>query len=100
MTDNNFYDKLANEGEYVDKLYAKTITCMIFNDEKPVQIIRIDGINSSKFIILKKKNSGSEKVTSTSFWIDKTDAVFLTAWFSQRYPHCEFEQFQSKKAVT
>ena len=99
MTDNNFYDKLA-EGEYVDKLYAKTITCMIFNDEKPVQIIRIDGINSSKFIILKKKNSGSEKVTSTSFWIDKTDSVFLTAWFSQRYPNCEFEQFQSKKAVT
>ena len=76
MTDNNFYDKLA-EGEYVDKLYAKTITNMIFNDEKPIQIIRIDGINSSKFIILKKKNSGSEKVTSTSFWIDKTDAVSL-----------------------
>ena len=31
MTDNDFYDKLANEGEYVDKLYAKTITNMIFS---------------------------------------------------------------------
>lgn len=99
MTDNNFYDNLA-EGEYVDKLFAKIITNMIFNDETPVRIIRIDSINSSKFIILKKKNSGSEKVSTTSFWINKTDSVFLTAWFSQRYPNCEFEQFQSKKAVT
>jgi len=98
MTDNNFYDNLA-EGEYVDKLFAKIITNMIFNDETPVRIIRIDSINSSKFIILKKKNSGSEKVSTTSFWINKTDSVFLTAWFSQRYPNCEFEQFQSKKAV-
>ena len=54
MTDNNFFDKLA-EGEYVDKLYAKTITNMFFNDETPIQIIRIDSINSSKFIILKKE---------------------------------------------
>lgn len=99
MTDSDFYDKLA-EGEYVDKLFAKIITNMIFNDERPLQIIRVDGINSSKFIILKKKNSGTEKVSSTSFWVPKTDSVFVTAWFSQRYPHCEFEQFQSKKAVT
>ena len=54
MTDNNFFDKLA-EGEYVDKLYAKTITNMFLNDETPIQIIRIDSINSSKFIILKKE---------------------------------------------
>ena len=99
MTDNDFYDKLA-EGEYVDKLYAKTISNMIFNDERPIQIIRIDSINSSKFIILKKKNSGSEKVTSTSFWVCKTDSVIFTDWYAKRYTNCDFEQNKSKKAVT
>ena len=66
MTDNNFYDNLA-EGEYVDKLFAKIITNMIFNDETPLKFIRIDGTNSSKFIILKKQLLVARQILSRFF---------------------------------